>query len=161
MMLNISQEQKKIFNAKTDNEREMLSQVLLGKTFKEVRDDFNNKFKESLIFDDDVIITSMQRQISSNGDQILAFELTCQFINGSSGVFGVLFNSEWMQFISGVEIYDMKFYSNPVNQYESGSVGKFSFPHISPSRISVVMRSKTFSDDFMDKLQKKMNNFRN
>ena len=161
MMLNISPEQKKIFRAKNDNEREMLSQILLGKTFKEVRDDFDNKFKESLILDDDVLITSMQKQISSNGDQILTFELTYELVGGFSNACGVFFNSEWMQFISDVEIHDVQFYSEPMNQYGSGSAGKFSFHHISPPRISVVMRGKIFSDNFMDKLQKKMNNYRN
>ena len=165
MMLNISPEQKKIFRAKNDNEREMLSQILLGKTFKEVRDDFNNKFKESLVLDDDVLITSMQRQISSSGDQILTFELTYKFVGGYSSACEVLCevfsNSEWMQFISDVEMHDVQFYSEPMNQYGSGSAGKFSFHHISPPRISVVMRGKIFSDNFMDKLQKKMDNYRN
>lgn len=161
MMLNISPEQKKIFRAKNDNEREMLSQILLGKTFKEVRDDFDNKFKESLILDDDVLITSMQKQISSNGDQILTFELTYEFVGGFSNACGVFFNSEWMQFISDVEIHDVQFFSEPMNQYGSSSSGKISFHHVSPPRISVVMRGKTFSDNFMDKLQKKMDNYRN
>lgn len=51
-MLIISKEHRKIFDAKSDSERQLLSQVLLGKDFKEVKDEFDIAFKNALIFDD-------------------------------------------------------------------------------------------------------------